>query len=220
MSNTKQFNPIRTARRVEELYRDYIATTIHFADADLQGQLEEMLEKPRFLAKGPFLEAAPPYKPASSVRDLVEQEVLCESMLDLGGFDPDRPLYVHQERAIRKALAGRNYAVVTGTGSGKTESFLLPIINDILSEFEAKGPSSGVRAMILYPMNALANDQLKRLRQLLAGTAITFGRYTGDTETDPGKAMKKWKNENPGQSKLPNEIISREEIRENPPISF
>lgn len=217
MAQSKQFNPIHTARTIEELYREYIATTIHFADADLQKQLESILAKPRFLAKGPYLESAPPYLPAASVRDLVSQGILCKGMLSLGSFDPDRPLYVHQERAIRKALEGRNYAVVTGTGSGKTECFLLPIINDILSEFESTRASSGVRAMILYPMNALANDQLKRLRTLLAGTDITFGRYTGDTETKPDEAMNKWKGENPGQKKLPNELISREAIRENPP---
>lgn len=158
MKHEKQFNPIQTARTVEDLYREYIATTIHFADAGLQGQLEGILREPRFLAKGPFLEAAPPYRPSLSVRNLVEEGVLCKSMLGLRGLDENRALYVHQEKAIRKAVAGRNYAVVTGTGSGKTECFLLPIINDILTEFEERGPSSGVRAMILYPMNALAND--------------------------------------------------------------
>ena len=217
MAGKKQFNPIQTARKIEDLYREYIAATIHFDDPFLQSQLEAILYKRRFLAKGPFLEAAPPYRPASSVRELVDEGIFCKGMLELGGFDADRPLYVHQERAVRKAAAGRNYAVVTGTGSGKTECFLLPIINDILSEFEHDGPSSGVRAMILYPMNALANDQLKRLRELLAGTGITFGRYTGDTETSPAKAIEKWKSENPGQEKLANEIISREAIRENPP---
>ena len=60
MTQTEEFNPIETARKVEESYREYIATTIHFADADLQSQLEEILRKPGYLAKGPFLEAAPP----------------------------------------------------------------------------------------------------------------------------------------------------------------
>ena len=184
--NSNEFNPIRTARRVEESYREYIATTIHFADADLQSQLEGILHKQGYLAKGPFLEAAPPYRKDKTVAKLVEEGKLCGSMLTLGGsdpdkFDPNRPLYVHQVRAISKAAEGRNYAVVTGTGSGKTECFLLPILNDILTEFEADGPSAGIRAMILYPMNALANDQLKRLRTLLEGTDITFGRYTCDT---------------------------------------
>ena len=224
MSEQNEFNPVKASRNIEESYREYIAATIHFADLDLQRQLEDILHEPGYLAKGPFLEAAPPYTKAETVRQLVEGEdhALCKSMLGLGGgdpkkFDPDRPLYVHQVRAIKKAAAGRNYAVVTGTGSGKTECFLLPILNDILSEFELEGPSSGVRAMILYPMNALANDQLKRLRELLEGTKITFGRYTGDTEEREDKALRKWKEENPGQKKLPNEIISRERIREDPP---
>lgn len=222
MTQTKEFNPIEAARRVEKSYREYIAATIHFADADLQKQLESILSKRSYLAKGPILEAAPPYRKDKTVAELVDEGILCRSMMDLGGgdvemFDPYRPLYVHQVRAIRKAAAGRNYAVVTGTGSGKTECFLLPIFNDILREFEEGGPSAGVRAMTLYPMNALANDQLKRLRMLLKGTDITFGRYTGDTEETESRALLKWKEENPGQTKLPNEIISREEIRKNPP---
>ncbi len=222
MTNAKEFNPIETARKVENSYREYIATTIHFDDVDLQKQLEAILDEPGYLAKGPFLEAAPPYRKDKTVADLIDEGILCKSMMSLGGgetrnFDPYRPLYVHQVRAIKKSAAGRNYAVVTGTGSGKTECFLLPIINDILKEFEEKGRSAGVRAMILYPMNALANDQLKRLRLLLKGTDITFGRYTGDTEKKEAEALRKWKDENPGQTRLPNEIISREKIRENPP---
>lgn len=222
MEQVKEFNPIETARKVENSYREYIATTIHFADSDLQDQLEKILKKSGYLAKGPFLEAAPPYREDKSVAELVDEGTLCKGMMSLGGgnpdnFDPNRPLYVHQVEAIEKAVRGRNYAVVTGTGSGKTECFLLPILNDILSEFGERGCSAGVRAMILYPMNALANDQLKRLRILLEGTDITFGRYTGDTEETDKKALRKWKEENPGQVKLPNEIISREEIRKNPP---
>ena len=222
MTNVKEFNPIETARKVEDSYREYIATTIHFDDADLQKQLETILCEPGYLAKGPFLEAAPPYRKDKTVAELVDEGLLCKGMMSLGGgethnFDPYRPLYVHQVKAIEKSVAERNYAVVTGTGSGKTECFLLPILNDILSEFEKSGRSAGVRAMILYPMNALANDQLKRLRQLLKGTDVTFGRYTGDTEEKESVALRKWKDENPDQTRLPNEIISREKIRENPP---
>ena len=222
MAQVKEFNPIETARKVEDSYREYIATTIHFADSDLQAQLESILKRPGYLAKGPFLEAAPPYRKGKTVAELVDEGALCKGMMSLGGgnpdnFDPHRPLYVHQVEAIEKARHDRNYAVVTGTGSGKTECFLLPILNDILKEFGETGHSAGVRAMILYPMNALANDQLKRLRMLLEGTDITFGRYTGDTEETESKALQKWKEENPGQVKLPNEILSREEIRKNPP---
>lgn len=216
------FDPIRTAREIEKSYRDYIATTIHFDNASLQQQLEAILATPRYLAKGPYLQAVPPYKRGRSVSDLVSDGILCKGMLSLANgskklFDPDRPLYTHQERAIRKSVSGRNIAVVTGTGSGKTECFLLPIINDILSEFEKDDPTPGIRAMILYPMNALANDQLERLRELLAGTPITFGRYTGDTKEHETEALRSWASENPGSEKLPNELISRDAIRKEPP---
>ncbi len=216
------FDPIETARAIEESYQGYIASTIHFANDEYQRQLEEILARPGYLARGPFLEAAPPYRADKSVRELVDEGVFCRSMLGLGGgdaenFDPERKLYAHQVRAARKARDGRNYIVTTGTGSGKTECFLYPIIDDILREFERTGPQPGVRAMILYPMNALANDQLKRLRKLLKGTNVTFGRYTGDTQYDSTSALRQWKEENPRGERLPNELICRDEMRRNPP---
>lgn len=220
MPTQKAFNPIETSRRIETAYRDYLTTTIRFDNLQYQAQLTEMLSKPRHLSKGPFLEMSWPYKASCSIRELIDEGVLCKSMLGLGGLDPDRKLYLHQERAIRKAADGKNYIVVTGTGSGKTECFLLPILNDILSEFEQDAPHAGIRAILLYPMNALANDQLKRLRTLLAGTPITFGRYTGETaESLNGRygAKEKWWKENPGVERMQNELISREEMRENPP---
>lgn len=216
------FNPIHAARVIEESYRDYIGSTVHFADDHLQHQLEKLLARPGYLAKGPFLESAPPYKGDKTVRELVEDGVFCRSMLKLGGgrldiFDPGRKLYKHQVRAIELAAKGGNIIVTTGTGSGKTECFLLPILNDILSEFEECGHKPGVRAMILYPMNALANDQMKRLRGLLRGLPVTFGRYTGETEATQADAEKSWLEENPGLTRPENELISREEMRLSPP---
>ena len=217
MPTIRLFNPIQAARTIEASYRNYLATTIHFEDKELQNQLRAILEGRNFLSKGPFLEATPPHTKDATVRDLVDQELLNKGMLSLGGFDPDRQLYVHQVNAIKKALEKKNYIVVTGTGSGKTECFLLPIINDILEEFSNSGHKPGVRAMILYPMNALANDQLKRLRTLLERTDITFGRYTGDTLEKQSDAALAWKADNPGAKRLKNEIISREQIRRTPP---
>ncbi|MCI0748630.1 MAG: DUF1998 domain-containing protein [Verrucomicrobia subdivision 3 bacterium] len=76
----------------------------------------------------------------------------------------------------------------------------------------------GVRALLLYPMNALANDQLKRLRLVLGGYRnITFGRYTGETEERPRQAEERFRTNHPGQKRLENELLSRDEMRESPP---
>jgi DEAD/DEAH box helicase domain-containing protein len=72
-------------------------------------------------------------------------------------------LYDHQERATRRLVAGLPTIIASSTGSGKTEAFLLPIIDYCIRHKATKG----TKAVLIYPMNALANDQLKRLRRLL-----------------------------------------------------
>src|SRR5690606_37681913 len=133
--------------------------------------------------QAPLVELPPPYEPGAALRELIGEGVLHPACTECGpAVALDRPLYRHQETAIRKVAAGRNLVVSTGTGSGKTESFLLPILDALIAEKAAGTLGPGVRALLLYPMNALANDQLKRLRELLAATPeITFGRYTGET---------------------------------------
>ncbi len=106
-------------------------------------------------------------------------------------------LYEHQTSAIESIKNGKNLVVCTGTGSGKTESFLIPVINEIIKEKNEKGIQyqKGVRAMLLYPMNALVNDQLKRIRKLLKGTDITYGIYTGElAEVDNNSLPYKYSN--------------------------
>ena len=131
-----------------------------------------------------------------------------------------RPLYLHQEQGIVKTVRdGRNVVIATGTGSGKTETFLLPILDHLLREQETGTlDQPGVRALLLYPMNALANDQLKRLRRLLAEfPAITFGRYTGETEEQQRYAESAFHDQFPDEDLLDNELISRERMRQAPP---
>jgi ATP-dependent helicase YprA (DUF1998 family) len=89
-------------------------------------------------------------------------------------------VYGHQEEAIRSIHSGRTTLVSTGTGSGKTECFLYPIVSKCLA-LNDEGAPAGISAVIVYPMNALAEDQLGRLRSLLAGTGVSFGMYVGKT---------------------------------------
>jgi ATP-dependent helicase YprA (DUF1998 family) len=98
--------------------------------------------------------------------------------------------------------------VKTGTGSGKTEAFLLSVLSGVL-RLKEQGVQ-GTKAILLYPMNALANDQLLRLRELFrdSKTGITFSLYTGESET-VAQAL--------GEPLSGYELTRREEIRRNPP---
>jgi ATP-dependent helicase YprA (DUF1998 family) len=131
---------------------------------------------------------------------------------------------LHQEKAIRKILNGRNVVITSGTASGKTECFLIPIYNYLLREYKEGKLTPGVRVLLLYPMNALANDQLKRLRDIakvmeekLPAVNITFGRYVGDTPETKGRGIEQFRLRNPGKEPVKSELLSREEMRENPP---
>ena len=95
-------------------------------------------------------------------------------------LSPYTSAYGHQEQAFRSIRAGRTTLVATGTGSGKTECFLFPIVSRCL-ELRDEMAAEGILSVIVYPMNALAEDQLQRMREMLAGTGVTFGMYVGKT---------------------------------------
>ncbi|MEN9802543.1 MAG: hypothetical protein RLZ37_1668, partial [Actinomycetota bacterium] len=214
-------DPLVACDRLESSYGRYLRTTFRPKDPLLEARFAELLSQPENrLGKGPILQAAAPYTKGLSIDQLIESGELHADMRVLGnhGFPLDRSLYAHQVTSLRKANAGANLLVATGTGSGKTESFLLPIINKLLEERTAGTLAEpGVRALLLYPMNALANDQVKRLRDLLGGFPdISFGRYTGETKDSETDALALYRMMN-GFEPLPNELISRERIQVSPP---
>ncbi len=218
MSHT--LDALATSELIVESYRRYLRSLLPVREPGIGDALAAEITRSPILAKGPLLEATPPYAPGATLRELIGEGILDRSFAALASaaLPLDRPLYKHQEHALRKAAQGRNLVVATGTGSGKTESFLLPILNSLAAEHARGELGPGVRALLLYPMNALANDQLKRLRQLLAHAPyITFGRYTGDTPHRAGEGQSNFESLNPGESRLPNELLSREEMRDRPP---
>jgi ATP-dependent helicase YprA (DUF1998 family) len=222
-------HPIRTTEYLRSTYERYLKTIYPFQEESLRQGFWQRLAEPERLVKGPLLEASPPFKNGRSIAQLVAEnllhpafERLCGSTehLDRPPLPFERPLYVHQERAILNIVQRKhNLVVATGTGSGKTEAFLIPILNTLFEE-ETGGAlkHAGVRALLLYPMNALANDQLMRLRVLLQNyPSITFGRYTGETLEYKDNAEEQFlSSPNPGLL-LENELLSREEMRAAPP---
>jgi ATP-dependent helicase YprA (DUF1998 family) len=214
-------DPIRTTEAIRNSYLRYLETTFPIQDTELAKQFRQQLREPDRFVKGPILESTPPFRLGKSIGDLIENNILSSGFKDLcNEYLPlDRQLYEHQEKAICKLVAeGRNIVVATGTGSGKTEAFLIPIINYLLQEREKGDLCSGVRALLLYPMNALANDQMKRLRRILEHFPdITFGRYTGETKETKRVAEDHFSKNFPDEPRIENEILSREEMRNNPP---
>lgn len=127
---------------------------------------------------------------------LVDEHILCGSMLKLGKLDPTtRRLYRHQVEATLKTGEKKNLIITTGTGSGKTECFLIPLVNEILKEQEAGTLGTGVRTLIIYHMNALVNDQIRKFPELFVsyeGCYITYGKFTGKTAEDLTRAINKF----------------------------
>lgn len=218
------FNPAKAAEEIKNEFIGYITTTFHFRNARLQAELTSALQKE--VSKGPFVEIKDSFKSGKSIEQLIEDGALSPLFREVGSdrLPISRPLYLHQQRAIEKIGAGKNVVVSTGTGSGKTHCFVLPVINELLREQEAGTLGDGVRAIFIYPMNALANDQIKGLREILMNYPdIRFGVYNGGTEHKESDAIALYKamyaNEKHPKLKepLPNEELSREGMKNRPP---
>ncbi len=183
----KEIDPIRLHEDLKERVRRYLLTSLPISDRFpvLRAEAEKALSAQDKLVKGPFVEAMPDFPKGKSLKDHVGSGLLHEGFSQLRSVEFERKLHKHQDDAIKAIVGGQqNVVVATGTGSGKTECFLYPIIDHLLKA-KVKG-RAGVRAMLVYPLNALANDQLyHRLVPTLVCSlqeyGITVGRYTGQT---------------------------------------
>jgi hypothetical protein len=176
-------NPIVFTEKVVRSFLRYQLTAYPFADDRLLRQMRSLLSldetRQSPLLKGPYVSVSRPFRRGAAVDDLIAEGVFHPHMRQRIPTEISH-VYGHQEEAIRAVHAGRTTLVSTGTGSGKTECFLYPIVSKCL-ELRDGGAEPGISAVIVYPMNALAEDQLGRLRSLLAGTGISFGMYVGKT---------------------------------------
>lgn len=205
--------PFVAAAGVREDYRHYIETSFLVRDPELKARIGQLIETEKLLWQEAFVSLAHPFRGGGSLSELIAEGVLDPGVTQAHwGFDA---LFAHQAAATQRicgqAGPDRNTVVATGTGSGKTESFLLPIVDDCLRHQGERG----VRAVIVYPMNALANDQLERLRRLLAGTGVTFGRYSGDTPFNDQEATERGIPRPP--TSPAEERYTRQEIHADPP---
>ena len=236
------FNPAIASDNIRKNFIDYITTTFSFADEKMQelfkNELLNGLDGHNGVSKGPFVDVKDIFETdGETINTLIDKGLLSPLFRDLEKTKDvssrlykhkmplNRQLYKHQIKAIEILSSNkRNTVVTTGTGSGKTECFLIPILNSLLKEKEAGTLGVGVRALLIYPMNALANDQMKRLRDILMKYEdITFGVYNGDTKKTYKKALTTYKELHCDeecknlQEPLNNELISREQMQSTPP---
>ncbi|MFI6272480.1 DEAD/DEAH box helicase [Micromonospora zamorensis] len=217
----------------DALFR-YYDTPFGLKDERLVRERRALLDRDGGAWRRPLIEMRPDY--AVVPHDMTASATAAGAVAELAAFaacgliPPGRSLYRHQEQALRSGLtAGRNTVVTAGTGSGKTEAFVLPILASLLNESRGwsgtpaphrpwwetpgvpfapqrqgeTGRPAAVRALVMYPMNALVDDQLVRLRRALDsslarawldshrnGHRFYFGRYTGQTPVTgaPGNA--------------------------------
>ena len=184
------FDPAKASENIKNEFVDYISTTFSFADNLYQQEFRKELN--RIVARGPIVDIKDIFETSKSISELIQEGILSPLFEKLEIDKPTgekykkklplgRSLYTLQVKAIDKITTQKhNVVITTGTGSGKTECFLIPVLNELLREEEKGTLSSGVRAILIYPMNALANDQMKRLRQILMYyPQIKFGVYNG-----------------------------------------
>ena len=226
-----QFTPSQAAAHLKESIASYIESQYRISHPLVFSERAALLRERGVIAQDPFIEATPAFATARLLSELEQQypEIIRSGLSKLveHGVPVDRfPLYTHQEEALLESFGDSpNLLVATGTGSGKTEAFVLPILARILREALGWSPpngsgsdgfydprdrtwqhsrrhetrEAGLRAIILYPMNALVNDQMSRLRRVLSlngspdwqrqhfkGNLIHFGMYTSLTPPTRG----------------------------------
>lgn len=198
----------RAVREVIAEYRRFLRTSYRFLDEHLRRQFEEHLDRTDVIVRGPYVTLAREFARGRSLAELVREGALHPDLAKARWPFGEERLFRHQELALAAGREGRSLVVTTGTGSGKTEAFLLPVLDGILRR-KAEG-AKGLQAILLYPMNALANDQLERLRRLLRGSGLdlSFALYTGDSD-----ATAQSLGENPAET----ERLTRAAIRADPP---
>ncbi len=163
-------------------YQSYVKSFINILDSKLLKYVTKTLDQGR-LWPDPVLQLNPAFERGSDLKTLAREGVILPETARF--FGEHLLLYRHQEEALRVARQRKHYIVSTGTGSGKSLTYLLPIVDDI---FRNDAKNQTVRALIVYPMNALINSQRDALREFAkkwgADCPIKFDRYTGQDKQE------------------------------------
>src|SRR5262245_19987408 len=170
-------------------YKNFATSFTTIRAEDIRHQVEAIYADQRYWPE-PLIQINPSYKRSTTVDALATAGALhpgCSAIFRTGPGEAGAPLtlYKHQEQAIALAAHGESFVVTTGTGSGKSLCFFIPIVSAVLAERRTSA-ARRTRAIIVYPMNALANSQLEELDKFLSNVGgerpVSFARYTGQED--------------------------------------
>lgn len=193
--------PSLLARDIQTSLKQFLVSGFEPADAFMHGLMRRFTDDESAWLKGPYVQMGLPFAVGSAGRTFFQT------------FETEHPGYHHQEQAWRRLSTQHQAAstlVATGTGSGKTECFLFPLL-DHCARSRAAG-EAGIKALVIYPMNALASDQARRIAALVAQVpafaGMRVGLYVGGNTGKPGEGM----------VMTPNSVITdRDTLRKHPP---
>lgn len=190
-------NVFELRQRIVADYAAYVRSFLRIKDEGISGFIEESLRN-GVLWPDPLIQLNPAFAPGGWIDDLVGKGVLHEECARVFRAKKDEipdgvrmRLHRHQLDAVEAAQTGENYVLTTGTGSGKSLAYIVPIVDHVLRN----GTSKGVQAIVVYPMNALANSQFGELEKFLSAGyeggkgPVTFARYTGQESQDDRDAI-------------------------------
>lgn len=184
-------------------YEQFSRSFTRIRSEDILRTVDEAYKNGRFWP-APLIQLNPNYVSGGSIEELVDKGFLepeCAKIFRIktkeDSFGKPLVLHLHQREAIETALQGESYVLTTGTGSGKSLAYFIPIVNDILRRKRKGDPCKGISAIVVYPMNALCNSQREELEKFLrfgygdGKEPVTFARYTGQESTEEREAIAK-----------------------------
>ena len=193
--------PSLLAHDIQQGIKQFLITGFEPADGFFHGIMRRFVDHEPVWMKGPYLQVGLPFRHDSTGRDF------------FGRFQTKRPAYTHQREAWQRLTSDQMAAhtrVATGTGSGKTECFSYPLLDHCARARQAG--ESGIKALVIYPMNALATDQARRFARVIASTpafhGLRVGLFVGGNAGAPGS----------GWQMTPESVITdRDTMRRQPP---
>ena len=197
--------PSLLAKDIQTGLKQFLVAAFEPADPFMHGLMSRFVEDEAAWLKGPYVQVGLPFVPGAAGRDF------------FAGFQTEFPAFSHQEQAWRRLSsqhAAAHTLVATGTGSGKTECFLYPVLDHCARARQAG--EGGIKALVIYPMNALATDQARRIAELVASVpafaGLRVGLYVG------GNTGNSASNSGEGMVMTPHAVITdRATLRKHPP---